>query len=97
MQNSFLPYGVFNTNPNVKNGDDPRWRYWNLAAYKVGQEDVPLGQRMGGITQWSWTQFIQQWASMFKKSNNSSINEIVNYNIPSRNDLNKIDEIEESN
>ena len=63
MQNSFLPYGVFNTN---ENSNDSRFKYWNIAAYKINQGDVALGKRIGGITQWTWDEYLNLWRSQFR-------------------------------
>lgn len=48
MQNFFMPYGVFNTKI-ASNDQNPRWKYWNIAAYKPGEENVPLGDSHGRV------------------------------------------------
>ena len=82
MQNSFMPYGVYNTNPTSTEASNPRWKYWNIAAYKVGQQNFTIFkevdgqpyfyQRPGGIIQWSWTELIDQWKLDFVQHLNNN-------------------------
>lgn len=59
FQNSFFPFGVAKMNNDQTL--DARWDYWNLAAYKIGQKDKKLGERLGGIIQWTLPELLKSW------------------------------------
>lgn len=65
FQNSFFPFGVAKIG-----GDadvlDPRWDYWNYAAYKIGKENVELGKRTGGLIEWTLPQLLESWERQAK-------------------------------
>lgn len=65
FQNSFFPFGVAKLNNDQTL--DSRWDYWNLAAYKIGQENVELGKRLGGIIQWTLPELLQSWERQASK------------------------------
>ncbi|WP_353289832.1 MG321/MPN456 family lipoprotein [Ureaplasma ceti] len=67
IQNSFMPYGVDNLSDDISNS---RLTYWSLAIYKVTTEMNPEfekpGKRLGGITEWTWPEYINVWKAHLK-------------------------------
>lgn len=77
MQNSFMPYGVANLllhDDSQPDSSRVQTKYWNLAAYKVGQEEYVnnivscedfekgiIRNTPGGIVEWTWLDYITQW------------------------------------